>query len=429
MQKTLNILVVGSGAREHALAWKIAQSPRLKMLYIAPGNGGTRLVGENVPILATDIAALIDFAKEKRIDLTVIGPDDPLALGIVDAFQAAGLTAFGFTKAAAKVEASKAFAKEVMSSAHIPTAEFAIFSDFAAAKRYAKNRKMPLVVKASGLAQGKGVAVCHDLREVEDTLRRLLVDKALGSAGEEVVIETFIPGPEVVTHALWDGKESIMFPAAQPYKPVYDGNIGPMSGGMGSYAPVRSVSAAILKHIQLTIVNPTLLELSRRGLKPTGCLFPNLKGEHGHFKVLEFNARFGDPASQPYMRLLQTDLLDLIEACLEGELRDVEIKWRKGYAVSVVLASEGYPTKPITGRVIEGIAEAEQDPEVVVFHAGTVFEDGRYVTSGGRVLGVSAIGKTLTEATLRAYVAVEKIRFEGMHYRKDIGRPKTQKSS
>ncbi|MCR4328399.1 MAG: phosphoribosylamine--glycine ligase [Patescibacteria group bacterium] len=421
MSSGKTILVVGSGGREHALAWKLAQSLRVEKLYIAPGNGGTKLLGENVPIVATYIEKLTAFAVERRVDCVVVGPDDALALGLIDVLRAKGIPAFGPTKAAAEIEASKVFSKQFMAEAGIPTAEFKTFSDYEAAKKYLASRSAPIVVKASGLALGKGVFVCETMSEAEEALQRIMAEKMFGAAGAEVVIEEYLDGQEISLHVFSDGVSYSLFPTAQDHKPIGENDTGSNTGGMGTIAPLPWVTAEMLVEFEKRIVAPALIGMKAKGYPFAGCLYPGLKMSSGGVKTLEFNARFGDPETQSYMRLLKTDLLDIVEACIEGTLENVNIEWNPGFACCVILCSKGYPGSYEKGKEITGIEEAEKIPGVVVFHAGTKLEGEKLVTSGGRVLGVTAIGKTLKEALDKAYQAVGKIHFEGMYYRKDIG--------
>jgi len=415
-----NVLIIGSGGREHALAWKLAQSPRIGKLYIAPGNGGTRQIAENVAIDATDIEGFVQFAEKNEIGLTVVGPDDPLALGVVDTSQARGLRIFGPTRAAAEIESSKAFAKNLMSEAGIPTATFKIFSEHDKALAYVRERGAPIVVKASGLALGKGVYVCKTLAQAETALSEIMLDHVHKNAGDEVVVEEFLDGQEISIHAFCDGKTFVLLPPAQDHKPIRDGDEGKNTGGMGTIAPVSWVNADMLQTFGQQIVRPTLEMLAKRGRRFTGLLYPGLKMTSDGPKVLEFNARFGDPETQSYMRLLKTDLLDILEACVDGTLANLAIEWHSGFAACVVIASGGYPDEYKKGVPICGVARAERVPDVVVFHAGTSF-DRELKTSGGRVLGVTAIGDTLRDALDRAYEAAKLIEFESKQYRSDIG--------
>lgn len=415
-----NVLIIGSGGREHALAWKLAQSSRIGKLYVAPGNGGTCDIAENIAIEATDVKGLDRFAEKNSIHLTVVGPDDPLALGIVDVFQSHGLRIFGPTRAAAQIEASKAFAKRLMHDSDIPTAPFRIFRKYESALEYVRKHGAPVVIKASGLALGKGAYPCKTLAKAEKALAEIMLERAYKQAGNEVIVEEFLNGQEVSIHALCDGKTSILLPTEQDHKPIFDGDKGRNTGGMGTIAPVPWVTDQILREVNEQIVRSTLQALAKKERPFTGCLYPGLKMTDEGPKVLEFNARFGDPETQSYMRLLKTDLLDVLDACVDGKLADLAVEWNFGFAVCVVLASGGYPGKYKKGIPIFGISEAEKVPGVVVFHAGTMCSD-QLRTSGGRVLGVTAVGKTLQEALDRAYEAVHQIKFKGMQYRKDIG--------
>ena len=416
----MDVLIVGGGGREHALAWKLSTSPRIGKLYVAPGNGGTRTVGENVPIAADDIPTLVNFAKEHSIGLTVVGPDNSLALGIVDAFQSTGLRIFGPSKSAAQIESSKAFSKKLMHESGIPTAEFQIFSKYEEALAYVHKRGAPIVVKASGLALGKGVYVCETVGEAEKALKEIMIDHAHKDAGAEVVVEDFLDGEEISVHALSDGKEYLMFPASRDYKRIGEGDTGKNTGGMGTIAPVLGADDPMMGEIQKTLVGPALENLASQGMPFSGLLYPGLKMTSKGPKVLEFNARFGDPETQVYMRLMKTDLLDILEACADGKLAGKRVEWNAGFAVNIILASEGYPDAYKKGFPITGIEEAEKVPGVVVFHAGTSY-DSALKTSGGRVLGVSAVGGTLQIALERAYAAADSIQFEGKYFRRDIG--------
>lgn len=426
MMMCMNILLIGSGGREHALAWKITQSPRCEKLYIAPGNPGTAQHGENVSIGVMEFDTLIAFAREHDIGLTVVGPDDPLGAGIVDALQAAGLRVWGPSRACAQIEASKAFAKELMRDAGIPTAASETFTDYDAALAYVRAHGAPIVIKASGLALGKGVTVCQTLAEAETALHDAMVKKVHKEAGETVVIEEFMQGIEISIHAMSDGTHYRMFPTSQDHKRIGEGNTGKNTGGMGTIAPLPFVSEAQLREIEEKIVAPVFAEFRRRGTPYVGILYPGVMLTADGPKVFEYNARFGDPETQVYMRLLDSDLLDLIEASVDGTLSEHAPRWRSVYAANVVLASQGYPDAYPKGLPISGIENAEAMEGVTVFHAGTKrAESGSLVTNGGRVLGVSAIGVTLDEALDRAYAAADKIQFEGKYVRRDIGRQKS----
>lgn len=426
MMMCMNILLIGSGGREHALAWKIAQSPRCEKLYIAPGNPGTAQHGENVSIGVMEFDTLIAFVREHDIGLTVVGPDDPLGAGIVDALQAAGLRVWGPSRACAQIEASKAFAKELMRDAGIPTAASETFTDYDAALAYVRAHGAPIVIKASGLALGKGVTVCQTLAEAEAALHDAMVKRVHKEAGETVVIEEFMQGIEISIHAMSDGTHYRMFPTSQDHKRIGEGNTGKNTGGMGTIAPLPFVSEAQLREIEEKIVAPVFAEFRRRGTPYVGILYPGVMLTADGPKVFEYNARFGDPETQVYMRLLDSDLLDLIEASVDGTLSEHAPRWRSVYAANVVLASQGYPDAYPKGLPISGIENAEAMEGSTVFHAGTKrAESGSLVTNGGRVLGVSAIGATLDEALDRAYAAADKIQFEGKYVRRDIGRQKS----
>lgn len=421
MKQKQNVLIIGSGGREHALSWKIAQSPNLGQLYLAPGNGGTAALAENVPIRADDIDGLLEFAREHDVHLTVVGPDDALALGVVDAFQKAGLRIYGPTRAAAQIEASKAFSKDLMTETGVPTAKFATFTDLTAAKNYVHDHSFPAVVKASGLALGKGVYICADLGAAKRALDEIMGEKRFGEAGNSVVIEDYLAGQEVSIHAFCDGHTAKLFPPAQDHKRIGTGDTGPNTGGMGTFAPVPWVTPALMHRAQHEVVGPILAGLKAHHAPFTGTLYPGLMVDGDHLKVLEYNARFGDPETQSFMRLLQTDLLEILDACVDGNLSSRHLQWSGETAITIVLASEGYPGTYPKGVAITGIEAAEKLPDVVVFHAGTKLEDGRLVTSGGRVLNVTAVGRDLLEARAKAYAAIKLIHFNGMQYRTDIG--------
>jgi phosphoribosylamine--glycine ligase len=416
------ILIIGSGGREHAVGWKIKQSPRCGELYFAPGNAGTAGLGTNVGISATDIVKLIEFVKAEKIDVTLALPDDPLALGIVNEFRKENLRIFGPTKEAALLESSKAFAKNFMYMHGLPTARFNIFTSFDEAKKYIDRKNAPIVVKASGLALGKGVVVCQTREEAHEALENILVKKIFGESGAEVVIEEFMTGPEISTHAFSDGVTYKLFPISQDHKRVGENDTGLNTGGMGTISPLPFVNEALIENIEKTIVEPTLANMNNSGVPYEGVLYPGLMLTEDGPKILEYNARFGDPETQIYMRLLETDLLDIVDACIDKKLSELNIVWKNIAACNIVLASGGYPGIYEKGKPIVGIEEAQLDTDIVVFHAGTSTKDGILVTNGGRVLGVSATGPTLKEALDRAYKAIGKISFEGMQYRKDIGK-------
>lgn len=415
----MNILIIGGGGREHAIAWKVKQSPKCDTLYIAPGNAGTASVGENVLVDITNTVAVVDFAREKKVGLVIVGPDEQLALGVVDALLNAGIPAFGPTKAAAKIEWSKAYAKEFMGRHGIPTATSATFSSFEEAVSYIQQQPMPIVIKADGLALGKGVVIAETKEEAEQTLHSYMQRHAFGTAGETVVIEEFLRGAEVSLHAFCDGKTAKLFPVSRDHKRLGDANMGPNTGGMGTIAPL-SVSEGFLKAVEEEVITHVLHGMAAQGTPFRGVLYPGIMVTKKGIKVLEFNVRLGDPECESYMRLLETDLVDIMLACIEGRLAEQEVTWSKQYAVTVMLASRGYPAKSATGFPLTGLGNIT-DESVVVFHAGTKIVEGAAVTAGGRVLAVSAVGDTPEEARTRAYGAAELIQFEGKQYRRDIG--------
>lgn len=421
MKNKQNILIIGSGGREHALAWKLAQSPRAGKLFVAPGNGGTAEIAENVAILSTDIPAVVKFSLENTIDLVVVTPDDPLAAGMVDALQAAGIRAFGPTKAAAQIEASKAFAKDLMQRQHIPTAAHQTFTDHQSALAHARSAKLPLVVKASGLALGKGVYICRTRQEAETALREIMLDARFGQAGNEVVIEDFLEGEEISIHAFSDGRHAILFPPSQDYKQIGEGDTGPNTGGIGAIMPVPWVTRHLLRQIHNGVVELALEDLRSAGTPFRGCLYPGLMVNNSRANVVEFNARLGDPEAEIYMRLLQSDLLDLIDASIGGSVKSTQPQWADGFAVCVVQVAGGYPESYKKGDVITGIDKANALEGVVVFHANTKQQGGELVTNGGRVLSITAIGKTLQQALDRAYAAAKLTHYNHMYYRRDIG--------
>lgn len=424
MTKPINILVIGRGGREHTLAWKLAQSPRAARVWVAPGNGGTDLSGPiaNVSLAEDDVAGLIQFARREDIGLMVVGPEAPLAAGIVDAFQTAGLPCFGPSQAAAQLEASKAFAKAFMVRHGIPTGRYAAFSDYQAALGHLRQVDYPVVIKASGLAAGKGVIVPASLAEAETALRQMMAEHIFGAAGDEVVIEERLTGPEASVLAFCDGHSVAPMPAAQDHKRVFDGDAGPNTGGMGAYAPTPLVTPALLEELLRTVFQPVLAGLRAEGKPYVGVLYAGLMLTEAGPRVLEFNCRFGDPETQVILPLLASDLVTIFQACLNGTLGQMQIQWRAGAAATVVAASEGYPEDYPKGREITGVAEAGALPQVLVFQAGTRRTgEGRLVTDGGRVLAVTGLGDTLPLAIERAYARMERIHFQGMHYRRDIG--------
>jgi phosphoribosylamine--glycine ligase len=415
----VKILVVGGGGREHALAWKLKQSPGVDRIFCAPGNAGTEAVGENVAIKASDLPALAQFAKENRIELTVVGPDDPLAAGIVDLFESEGLRIFGPTRSAARLESSKIFAKELMRAQHIPTARAAIFGKQEAAFAFLQESHFPIVIKADGLALGKGVIVAKDVSEAEQAVKAMLSEGRFGEAGRRLLIEECLMGTECSLHALVDGKNFRMLASARDHKRAFDGDAGPNTGGMGAFSPANNFDAAMAAQFEGEVMRPLLDGLRESKVTFRGLLFPGLMITADGPRILEFNCRFGDPETQAILPRLKSDLLPLLEATIDGTLDSAKIEWDARPAVTVVMASGGYPDKYETGKPISGLASAASD-DVQIFHAGTRRENGGIVTSGGRVLAVTALGETAAAARTRAYDAVSRIHFEGCHYRRDI---------
>ncbi len=417
----MNVLIVGGGGREHALAWKVSQSPRVEKIYAAPGNAGISVLAECVPIKSEDIPALASFAKDKSIDLTIVGPETPLSMGIVDEFARHGLKAFGPSRLAAEIEASKSFAKDLMKKYHIPTAEYQVFTDRDQAVSYVMRMGAPLVIKADGLAAGKGVVVAGTVEEAVSALDMIMSKKAFGRAGERVVVEECLKGEEASFMAFTDGRTVLPMASAQDHKRVFDGDKGPNTGGMGAYSPAPVVTKKIERQVMEEIMIPTVRAMEKEGRTFKGVLYAGLMIHDGKAKVLEFNARFGDPETQPVLARLDTDIIEIIEAILSGTLSKVEVKWKPESAVCVVMASAGYPGGYDKGKEIKGLDKVAARKGVVVFHAGTAMKDGKIVTDGGRVLGVTGIGPKIAAAIDNAYAAVHDIYFEGAHYREDIG--------
>ncbi|MDP5239016.1 phosphoribosylamine--glycine ligase [Uliginosibacterium sp. 31-16] len=416
----MKILVIGSGGREHALAWKLAQSPRLQKVYVAPGNAGTALEPalENVP--ANSITEWIAFVKREGIALTVVGPEAPLAAGIVDAFRAEGLPIFGPSKACAQLEASKDFAKAFMQRHGIPTAKYQTFSDAAAAHAYIDAEGAPIVIKADGLAAGKGVVVAMSLDEAHAAIDMMLLDNKMGDAGARVVIEEFMAGEEASFIVMCDGKHALAMATSQDHKRLLDADQGPNTGGMGAYSPAPVVTPAVHARAMREVIKPVLDGMIAEGTPYTGFLYAGLMiDEAGAPRVVEFNCRFGDPETQPVMMRLKTDLVDLVEAAIAGKLDTAEADWDRRVALGVVLAAGGYPDDPRKGDAISGLEAKQEDAHV--FHAGTTLRHGKVVSNGGRVLCVTALGDSVKEAQTRAYELTSKIHFEGMQYRHDIG--------
>lgn len=418
----MRVLVIGSGGREHALVWALARSPQLSALYAAPGNPGMARHARCLPIRADDFDGLMALVRQERIDLTVVGPEQPLAAGIVDTFQVRGFSIFGPTKAAAALEASKAFAKELMAKHGIPTARFWTFDDPLAARAFCRELGAPLVVKADGLAAGKGALVCRSLEEADKAVALCLEEKAFGRSGERIVVEEFLEGEEASFFALTDGERVLPLGAAQDHKTVFDDDRGPNTGGMGAYSPAPLLDKRAQDEVMAKIIIPTVWAMAAEGRPYRGVVYAGLMLTPEGPKVLEFNCRFGDPEAQALLPRLAEDLLPLLAAVANGQGLPASAVWRSEAAVCVVMASGGYPGDYRTGKPITGIEDAEALPDVTVFHAGTSVNDTTLVTAGGRVLGVTALGRNIPAAMERAYEAVGKICFEGMHYRKDIGR-------
>jgi phosphoribosylamine--glycine ligase len=416
----MDVLLIGSGGREHAIAWKLKQSKQLGKLYIAPGNAGTAQCGQNIGIKDDDLRALVDFAKEKRVGLAIVGPEEPLAKGLVDAMEAAGIKAFGPNGAAAQLEADKAFSKQLMRSGAISTAEGRVFDRFNDAKAYIASRDEPVVVKAAGLAKGKGVIVCDDPAQGILAAERIMVDKIFGAAGDRVVVEDKLLGEEASILAFVDGHSIYVMESCQDHKPIGDGDTGPNTGGMGAYSPAPIVTDDMMSRIARDVLVPTVDAMNRNGTPYKGVLYAGLMITGGGPRVLEFNVRFGDPETQPILMRLQSDFLDVCLAVCEARLEEVFLKWDPRPSVCVVMASGGYPGDYEKGKVITGLKEAEELGDVIVFHAGTQQRNGDVVTNGGRVLGVTALGANIAAAKARAYEAVGRIQFEGAYYRHDI---------
>ena len=423
----MKVLVVGNGGREHALAWKLGQSPKVKKVFVAPGNAGTAQDAENVDLAATDIPGLIQFAKDQSIDLTVIGPEAPLVAGLADAMDAEGLKVFGPSQAAAELEGSKVFCKNLLHTANIPTASYQTFRSGEDAERYIKDRyaepnePVHVVVKADGLAAGKGVIVCDTRIEALDAIDRIASRREFGEAGNELIIEEKLVGPEASVLAITDGETILTLPAAQDHKPAHDGDTGPNTGGMGAYCPTPVVDEDLMTKIESDVLVPVVHAMKRARRPFKGILYAGLMLTPAGPKVLEFNVRFGDPECQPLLMRLKSDLFEVLEAAADGRLGEIgPLEWDERPSTCVVMASEGYPGAYDKGREISGLANADALEDVKVFHAGTEISEGQVVTNGGRVLGVTAVGDTISQAKLKAYSGVKEIRWRGAWCRKDI---------
>ncbi|MCC3144594.1 phosphoribosylamine--glycine ligase [Halanaerobium sp. Z-7514] len=423
----MNILLIGSGGRENALAWKLSQSNRVDELYTAAGNPGTAIFGENLDFEESNHQGLLEFALKEKIDITIVGPEAPLAAGIVDLFKEHGIKVFGPTKDAAQLESSKVFAKNLMQKYNIPTAEYKSFSDPKKARKYIKEKGAPIVVKAEGLAAGKGVIVAQQLEEALSAVDKIMIDEKFGQAGEKIVVEEYLEGEEATILSFCDGDNIVPMIPSQDHKPAYDGDKGPNTGGMGAYAPAPVVDAKMMAEIKEEIMEPTLAALKKEGVDFKGIIYFGLMINKGKAKVLEYNVRFGDPEAQVVLPLLKSDLIDIIEAVLENKLGDLKIEWSTKKALCVVMASGGYPVEYEKGKKITGIDSVEEKDDLIVFQAGTKAVDGELFTDGGRVLAVTALADDFAEVIKKAYQGVEKIHFEDFHIRHDIGHKALQR--
>lgn len=417
----MKVLLIGSGGREHALAWKLASSSRVTSLFAMPGNPGTAQLADNVAIDPMDFVAVSKFIRENKIDLVVIGPEDPLAAGLADVVTAMGVRVFGPSKAAAQIEGDKWFAKEIMRQQSVPTAEAKVFTDAKSADEYIRVRNGPMVIKASGLAKGKGVSVCYRPEDAYAAIDSIMRKKSFGGAGDRVVIEELMVGPECSILAFVEGRNIYVMETAQDHKPIDDGDTGPMTGGMGAYSPTPVITNAMLSSIERDIFVPVIDGLVREGIEYKGVLYAGLMLTSAGPRVLEFNCRFGDPETQPLMMRLKSDLTDVMVAVAEGKLDTIDLKWDDRSAICVVATSKGYPGNYSKGVPITGIEKADAMKDVKVFHSGTAMKGCQLVTDGGRVLGVTALGNTIADAHKAAYEAMKLVHFDGMHYRKDIG--------
>jgi len=418
----MKVLVIGGGGREHALVWKIAQSPLVDKVFCAPGNPGTAQLAENVAIGVDQLDKLLAFAFENRIDLTVVGPEQPLSLGIVDLFESHGLKVFGPSQKAAFIEGSKAFSKDLMQKYNVPTAAYGVFTDLTAAEAFINNTGAPIVVKADGLAAGKGVIIAQTCAEAIEAVRDMLSGNSFGSAGSRVVIEEFLTGEEASFLVITDGKSIIPLVSAQDHKAIFDGDLGPNTGGMGAYSPAPVVTASIHEKAMQQVIRPLVDGMAAEGRPYRGVLYAGLMVKNGEVKTLEFNARFGDPECQPLLMRMKSDIVPVLAAVANGDLAGVDIEWHDKAAVCVVMAAEGYPGDYRKGDVISGLDTAAQIDDVYVFHAGTAQKDGSCVTNGGRVLGVTALGDSVQDSITNAYRAVDCIKWNGVQFRKDIGK-------
>ena len=417
----MRVLVIGNGGREHALVWKIKQSPKVKAIFCAPGNAGTSEIAENVPIAADDIEGLLQFALNKGIELTVVGPEQPLVMGIVDQFNEKGLRIFGPNAHAAELEGSKSFSKNIMNKYGLPTAEYKNFSSAKEADEYINDKSCPLVVKADGLAAGKGVLLCRTTEEALIAVNTIMKNRFFGAAGDQIVIEEFLEGQEISVLAFSDGKTVLLMDSAQDHKAAFDGDKGPNTGGMGAYSPASVFTEVMQQKVRDKIMLPMVRAMKQEGRPYKGVLYAGLMLTKIGPQILEFNARFGDPETQPLLVRMDSDIIPIFEACIDGTLDQCQLNWKDKSSVCVVMAASGYPDSYEKGKFISGLKNANSIPEVVVFHAGTKKQNGKIVTNGGRVLGVTATGENTSNAIERAYEAVNQITWEGIHFRKDIG--------
>ncbi|MEE3252670.1 MAG: phosphoribosylamine--glycine ligase [Nitrospinota bacterium] len=417
----MRVLVIGSGGREHALVWKIKQSPKVEKIFCAPGNAGTSEIADNIPIAADDIVGLLQFALKEEIGLTVVGPEQPLVMGIVDQFELKGLRIFGPNAIAAELEGSKSFSKDIMQKYGLPTAEYKIFTSAESATKYIQAKNCPLVVKADGLAAGKGVLLCRSSREALAAVDTIMRQRLFGEAGDQIVVEEFLEGQEISVLAFSDGQTVLLMDSAQDHKAVYDGDIGPNTGGMGAYSPAPVFTEIMQQKVRDKIMLPMVRAMQQEGRIYKGILYAGLMLTKTGPQILEFNVRFGDPETQPLMVRMDTDIIPLFEACIDGTLGQCQVNWKNKSSVCVVMAAEGYPGTYQKGEIISGLKNANSTPEVVVFHAGTKEKYGKVLTNGGRVLGVTASGENTETAIQVAYDAVGKVNWRGVHYRKDIG--------
>lgn len=417
----MKVLVVGSGGREHVIVWKIAKSPRVMEIFCAPGNGGISNIAKCVPIKALDIEGIVKFSTENKIDLVVVAPDDPLVAGMVDSLEKAGIRTFGPNKAAAIIEGSKSFAKDLMKKYNIPTARYEVFDNSEHAIEYLRHQTYPVVVKADGLALGKGVIIAQGFDQAQEAVNNIMNDKVFGNAGNKVVIEEFLVGQEVTVLAFTDGKTLVPMVSSQDHKRALDNDQGLNTGGMGTFSPSRVYTAEIAEYCMEKIFIPTIDAMNKENRKFKGVIYFGLIITSEGVKVIEYNARLGDPEAQVVIPRMENDIMDVFDAVIDEKLNKIEIKWSNNAAVCVIMASGGYPKEYATGYEINGLSDAASTENVVIFHAGTRYENGRHYTAGGRVLGVTALEPTLDKAIKKAYEGVSKISFKDMHYRKDIG--------